>query len=269
MLEVSIVEHTRPEKENTKDLGLFRHFKIRKNFRWITSFAEFLNQKIKNEQYYNQHLKWIEEKLRKIKEYLVQQNYKNTDPLQYLWYLYHEESLSTRDISKRLSSIGVSYSVSWLLHLFKETFWWEMRENFDEWNPITKKKNTRKIRWNISLIEGKKRSLERQNQEIKQKVSSLLSDITLEQDTYQFDKKKYNAYKKDFDKIDYVFSIYINKSIYSLVTDLKNEWFKAPTIATLINSLCKELLLINEAAIEDFPETSKNAIAYILNKKNP
>lgn len=262
MLEVSILEISRSEGElpykETK-----KNFISKAKLEWVDNFQAFLEKK-ENDKNTHRRASYeaLQEKLIKLKDYLRRNSYKDIDPIKYLWYLYYDEQLSLKDISTRLIHEWIYFSPSGLKRNLHDVFGWNLRDNYDAENQITKKKHRAKFEQE-KVIAWKREKRIGELEELRKKALSLL-DETLEQDIYEFNLQEYNRFKKGFDKIIYVFNTYYKRNIYEVIQSLRDEWLSFNSIVIIINNLCRELLIINQPTIREYPKTNKTTISNII-----
>lgn len=106
---------------------------IDSTFEWMTSLTQLYKEKYRNKHPF----------LEKLKITLKNKYNNDVDPIQYLYYLYYEEKLSTSEIYDRLYKIwdyNNEYKNTFEL-MFKTTFWWELRWN-TEASQNTKRKQS-------------------------------------------------------------------------------------------------------------------------------
>lgn len=167
----------------------------------IVSFAEFKTVLRDEEQ--EMHL----ERLEDVKFQLEEIYTGNTDPIHFLYHQYYVEFLSLRDISKRLEEMfSVTYPVTSLRGLF-DLLWWERRENFDEENPITAKKNSAKVK-NGALGERVK-----QRQE---KIQSKIEELTALATPKNFSQKEFERKTAKY-KVSYLIEVLFGCSMEQLI----------------------------------------------------
>ncbi len=243
----------------------YKDFTLKTKVSGIISWEDFLNIKIQNPTYYKRNLRPLEKRLENIHSYLKELSYKNTDPIKFLAYMYFDEQASTRDISNKLQSIWITYTESSISHLFWKILGWNLREQYDENNDVTKRKNKSKYRKNALQLHEVTKNFwnEKRNwvtQWIVQDIQKILWKWVLVEST----EERIKEVKKWFEKVKVIFSEILGKNIYDFIRDLSKN-HKPPTISLIINTIVKTIWA--ELNIDsETPEVSKNTIIYILKK---
>ncbi len=243
----------------------YKNFTLKTKIWGIRSFEGFLNIKKQNPTYYKRNLWALVKRLESIQLYLNEQWYKNIDPIEYLAYLYFDEQASTRDISDILRSIWIRYNETSVGYLFWKILGWNLRDQYDDKNKVTKKKNKAKYRRNApQLLEITKNFWNEKRNLVTQWIVQDIQNILWKWIILESTKERIKEIKKWFEKVKVIFSEILNKDIYDFIKDLSNN-HKPPTISLIINTIVKTIWV--ELGINgEIPQISKNTIVYILKK---
>ncbi len=120
------------------------------------------------------------------------------DPIEYLYWLYYKEQLDLRWIRDKLKNIGHTFPHETLRNMFKKSFKWKLRWNYDE-TPLKKIKDINKasINWTWWLSELNKNRVE----ETKKQVNEILQKSLWN----NFNIEVYNKNKIKINKLSYIF----------------------------------------------------------------
>jgi len=181
--------------ESTKD---FFCTETIKNPYLIKNMEDYLHVHTNEDGQFNWTYNWQRKRLEKLKITLQEMYSKQSDPIEYLYFLYHHEQIDYRDISQKLNEIGHNFPHRTLANMFKKTFKWQSRKKHEE-TPWKLKKNIAQAspNWIWWLATINKNRIE----ETKNKVIEIITKSSW----VNFSLEEYNLKRFKIDKLAYIF----------------------------------------------------------------
>ena len=219
--------------------------------KWMKSYDEYL-------EYYNRYDKrWktiLYNKFEVLKTSLINYYWYYIDPIKYLMNLYYWELLSIKDVYNRVKSMWMDYSdnlgKNWesaLYNVFKNIFWWNLRDYSGSEIAIRKRKanwHTDKMRAvNVANVAKKYKLLENY---FKGKVHSIISNSGFNLDHFE---NLPNKIKK---------ILYILKLFYWIgkkeIIEINEQWVWPRVIANFLNKSFKTFFEKNDIVFLVYPK---------------
>jgi hypothetical protein len=226
------------ENSSTIKKSFFVSDLMKKELWWIKSYEEYIRIYLTNWHY----KKWTKF-LKELESKLIEKNYINKDPIEYLIYLYSKnwEGLPINEIFNR-----TYYLFKEIIHndtfrkFFSNILKWDLRDatertDFSKRKAITSK-NTISIKNENNLRQKKAQELF-----IKQ-INEILKQKNIKKDNKLFSKIHYDSIKFKKEKNIYLISILLSTEKTNVILKIKelNEisWYKV--IARWLNNISKE-----------------------------